>query len=63
MVLDAGADANEKFPGGETILMIASRSGNPELVKLLLAHGARVNEKGSGIRRNGADDRRRSQPG
>jgi len=42
-LLKAGADVNAALPGGETPLMTAARSGKPEALKLLLAHGANVN--------------------
>ena len=42
-LLKAGADANERLLNGETALMMASRTGNVEAVKLLLAKGAGAN--------------------
>ncbi len=39
-LLKAGADANSK------VLMTAARTGNPEIVRLLIEHGANVNAKG-----------------
>ncbi len=43
MLLDAGANVNEKNEFGTTALMLASDNGHIEIVKLLLAHGALVN--------------------
>ena len=45
LLLDAGADANEALPGGETALMTASRTGEIETVRALLARGAGPNAK------------------
>lgn len=40
MLLDAGADANVALPAvGETVLMTASKAGNPEVVRALLTGG------------------------
>ncbi len=44
-LLNAGADANEKLPLGRTPLMVASRTGNVDAMKVLLDHGAEVNAK------------------
>ena len=41
LLLAAGADANATMKGGETVLMMAARSGNLEAVNALLARGAR----------------------
>jgi len=46
-LLAAGADANAAVTEGETALMTASRTGNPDAVKILLDHGAAVNAKES----------------
>ena len=43
--MKAGADARCTGPEGETALMIASRTGRVEVVRLLLARGADVNAK------------------
>lgn len=45
LLLNAGADANTVLPGGETVLMTASRTGRPDSVKVLLAKGANVHSK------------------
>ena len=42
LLAEAGADVNRAKQGGETPLMTASRSGNPEVVQILLKHGAGV---------------------
>ena len=44
LLLNAKADANTKLPEGETVLMTAARTGKVDEVKVLLAHGAKVNE-------------------
>ncbi len=44
-LIKAGADPNAALPEGETILMTASRTGNPDAIRLLLAHGANPNTK------------------
>src|SRR5206468_10336441 len=44
-LIKAGADPNVALPEGETVLMTAARTGNPEAVKALIAHGANVNAK------------------
>ncbi|MEQ1897560.1 MAG: ankyrin repeat domain-containing protein [Vicinamibacterales bacterium] len=41
-LLKAGADANITMPDGETPLMQAARNGTPDAVKVLLAHGAKL---------------------
>ncbi len=43
-MLDAGADANGTSNEGQTILMTAALSGNPDAIKLLIQRGAKVNE-------------------
>jgi ankyrin repeat protein len=43
MLLKAGADANTATPDGESVLMIASRTGLSAAVQALLAHGANPN--------------------
>ena len=35
-LLKAGADANSEVTDGETVLMLAARTGKPEAVRLLL---------------------------
>ena len=42
-MLDAGADANETLPHGETALMMAARTGNTDTLALLVERGANVN--------------------
>ena len=43
--LKAGADPKAMLPGGQTLLMTAARTGNPEAVKLLLDRGADPNAR------------------
>ena len=45
LLLKAGADPNAALPEGETVLMTAARTGNPDAIKVLLAHDANVNAK------------------
>jgi ankyrin repeat protein len=47
LLLKAGADPEAKTANGGTSLMVAAASGNTDAVKLLLDHGAKVNEKES----------------
>jgi len=42
-LLQGGADAKAASPEGETVLMTASRTGNLETMRMLLAHGADPN--------------------
>ena len=42
-LLEAGADANERLPNGESALMMAARTGNAEALELLIERGADVN--------------------
>ena len=42
-LLGAGVYANQTLPGGETLLMTAAHTGEPETVRTLLAHGADPN--------------------
>jgi ankyrin repeat protein len=44
-LIKAGADANAATTDGETVLMTAARTGNPESVRALIASGANVNAK------------------
>ena len=44
-LLGAGVYANQTLPGGETLLMTAARTGEPETVRTLLAHGADPNHR------------------
>ena len=44
-LLKAGADAKQRGPNGETMVMLAARNGNPEAIRVLLAAGADVNAK------------------
>jgi ankyrin repeat protein len=45
LLLKSGADPNAPLPGGETPLMTAARTGTLTAVKVLLANGARVEDK------------------
>ena len=42
-LLKAGADPNSTSEAGQTALMTAALAGKADAVKLLLAHGAKVN--------------------
>lgn len=42
LLLESGADPESSFGQGETALMTAARTGNPEVVQLLLARGAKA---------------------
>ena len=44
-LLDAGADPNTSLPGRETALMTVARTGTPDAVRVLVAHGADVNAR------------------
>jgi ankyrin repeat protein len=44
-LIKAGADAKQKGPNGETMLMFAARNGNPQAVQVLLEAGAEVNAR------------------
>jgi ankyrin repeat protein len=44
-LLKAGADANAEVTDGETVLMLAARTGNPDAVRVLLDRGANVNAR------------------
>ena len=44
-LLKAGADAKERGPNGETLLMFAARNGRVDLVKRLVAAGVDVNAR------------------
>ena len=46
-LLDAGANPNLALLSGETPLMVASRSGYPDVVEQLLAKGANANAHGA----------------
>ena len=46
-LLEAGANPNLALLSGETPLMVASRSGYPDVVELLLAKGANTNAHGT----------------
>jgi ankyrin repeat protein len=45
LLLKAGADPNVARSTGETPLMTAARTGNVDVLKLILAHSANVNAK------------------
>ena len=45
-LLKAGADATAKLPDGTTLLMTAARTGNADIVRMFIEHGAEVNAKG-----------------
>lgn len=42
LLLSNGLNVNQQYPSGETPLFGAARRQNPEMVQLLLAHGART---------------------
>jgi uncharacterized protein len=42
-LVKAGANVNAALPEGQTVLMTAARTGRPEALKALIAHGADVN--------------------
>jgi len=44
-LLKGGADANQTLPNGETPLMMAARTGRLPVIELLLAKGAKINER------------------
>src|SRR5262249_15308682 len=44
LLLKAKADPHTRLPEGESVLMTAARTGKVGVVKLLLTHGATVNE-------------------
>jgi ankyrin repeat protein len=45
LLLDAGADPNTVLPGGETVLMTASRTGDVAAVNALIERGAKVDAR------------------
>ncbi len=45
LLLEYGADVNDRGAGGDTALMMAIRQENPEIVRLLLARGADANAR------------------
>jgi len=47
ILLDAGADPNEKHQDWSSPLRVAVERGNLEMVKLLVARGADVNRSGN----------------
>src|SRR5262249_46342137 len=47
LLLEAGADPHASLPSGETSLMTASLTGNPGVVRTLLARGVNVNARES----------------
>ncbi len=54
-LLKAGADPEARLPGGQTLLMTAARTGNPEVVQMLLERGADPNQRREHQRGNCAD--------
>jgi hypothetical protein len=62
LLLDAGADSNATLPEGDTPLMIASRVGRVDAVKVLMDQGAQPNAKKGVARRDGPDVGRRAKP-
>ena len=46
LLLEAGADPNEIVGSGLTPLIGAAQAGNVDTIKLLLAHGARIDGEG-----------------
>jgi ankyrin repeat protein len=44
-LLKAGTDAKALGPNGETMVMFASRNGNPDVIRLLVEAGANVNAR------------------
>jgi len=45
LLIDRGAEVNAKMTGGWTALMLAAQMGHTDCVRLLLEHGADVNER------------------
>ena len=43
ILLKAGADPKANLPGGQTLLMTAARTGNPDVVRILLDRGGDPN--------------------
>ena len=62
MLLEAGADANVANEDGQTPLMLAARTGNVALAKLLVQHGADVNRRERYPRAVGRDVGGRAEP-
>ena len=48
LLLDAGADVNETAPNGQSVLVMASFSGQGEFAKFLLEHGANPDDANAG---------------
>ncbi|WP_353280796.1 ankyrin repeat domain-containing protein [Wolbachia endosymbiont (group B) of Cyclophora punctaria] len=46
VLLEKGADVNERYHSGNTVLHLAAENGHEKTVEFLLAKGANVNEKG-----------------
>lgn len=49
-LLEAGVPVNMQTSDGETLLLLATRNGHPETVRLLLAQGARPDQPDSHLR-------------
>src|SRR5690606_10341572 len=45
LLLESGADPNERFGNGETALMMAARTGRADAIGVLVEHGAEVDAR------------------